>query len=166
MASLLILPPFCRPLSVLAALRLCVDVSSTCISRWLERFTGSCRSGCRLRVWIEAGRNSADGTTERACYFAAVCTQKWKSRLTPRREDAKKSGGWGRGGWMKSHGCVEGVDYPSGLRLGATRRTARRSVPATLLQCTRKRKSRLTQRRQGAKKTGDWGRGGWMKSHG
>ena len=68
-------PAFCRPLCVLAASRLCVDVCSTCSSWRPERLTGSYPSGCRLRVRVEAGRNAADGTTERACYFAAVCIQ-------------------------------------------------------------------------------------------
>ena len=106
MASLLILPPFCRPLCVLAASRLCVDVCSTCSPWRPERLTDSYPSGCRLRVWVEAGRNSADGTTERACYFAAVHPEAGEplNAKTPRREDAKKTGGWGRGGWMKSHG--------------------------------------------------------------
>ena len=59
----------------LGCLRLCVEVPSTCSSRWPERLTGSYPCGYRLRVWVEAGRNAADGTTERACYFAATCTQ-------------------------------------------------------------------------------------------
>ena len=58
-----------------ASLRFRVDVCSTCSSWRLERLTGSYPSGCRLRVWVEVGRNAADGTTERACYFAATCTQ-------------------------------------------------------------------------------------------
>ena len=106
-ASSLILHPFCRPPCVLAASRLCVDVCSTCSSWRLERLTGSYLSGCRLRVWIEVGRNAADGTTERACYFAAVCTLKRKHRLTQRRQGAKTQRSTevvGRGGWMNSYG--------------------------------------------------------------
>ena len=82
-------PAFFRPLCVLAASRLSVDVCSTCSSWRPERLTGSCPSVCRLRVWVQVGRNAADGTTERACYFAAVCAQKRKNRLTQRRQGAK-----------------------------------------------------------------------------